>query len=126
MKIQENVNITRHDDLQGKNFLIKSSGLMDYEKKGASSFLSLKYVKKGVENYIVDKQVYSVKANNFILINPKQQSTFYVKSATETDGICFFFDEELIQQITLSHTRSERENLSQKGQENKLSIGLYL
>jgi len=106
--------LTRFDDNLSKNFFVKSK-LKNVERKGIASMFSIKYVQRGVESYFIGGRVRRVPTQNFILTNPNQRTEIHVDTTSIADGVCFFFDTELIQQIAFSYIHSPVNQLDKKG-----------
>lgn len=114
--------LVRLDDSTKKNFLIKSTDIRKLKVKGITSMFSLKYVKRGEEVYTIDGLEYRVPSNNFILTNPEQEIDIDFESEVGSDGACFFFDTELVRQISFSLSRPAMANLDEAGVDDKFIL----
>lgn len=79
--------------------IVIHSRLKDFEKKVEDSGLSIKLPLKGEENYTINKELFTVKAGNYLLINKHQQFDCHVHSEEETEGFCIYLKMDLVREV---------------------------
>lgn len=72
------------------------SSLNSFESKRSSRGLSVKYVHRGNENYYLGDKRYAVNAGQFLLVNHQQEVATAVHSRVAVEGICLYFDPEMV------------------------------
>jgi AraC-like DNA-binding protein len=94
------------EDPQNAYNKIIYSKLNTFESRRASQGLSLKYVYSGDESYFLSGRRYRVRSGEFLLVNHQQEVETAVYSEKPVEGICLYFDPEMISRLA----RSQRES----------------
>jgi len=113
--------LTRIDDAFGLNYL-NQSRLKSFYRKGTSAMFSIKYVLSGTEHYNINEQQYELTDNNFIITYPQQEIEVYIDSVTDAVGVCYYFDETILQQIFYAKNNSVEANLENIESKKKLLV----
>ncbi len=83
------------------------SRLSQFEKSEEAAPYSLKLVLSGTEHYQLRGRNYSLKENEFLLVNKGEYLSTIVDSKSIVEGICIYPPAELIEEVYHYFTRSE-------------------
>ncbi len=115
--LKTQIRLDRYHDNLFSNYVTKST-LKNFEASTTSDMFSIKYVKTGEEFYTIAGKEYRVPHNCFIITNPDQELQINIDSKSMVEGLCFFFDKELIQQIAFTQTNKLKDQLGEAGINN--------
>jgi AraC family transcriptional regulator len=73
-----------------------------FEKNFNSAGFGVKFVTQGVERYKVNKQLYTVREGNYLLLNGEKESSVEINSQKHVKGMCFQLSDALISQVVAS------------------------
>lgn len=79
--------------------IVIHSRLTEFEKKVEDSGLTIKLPLNGEENYTINKELFTVKPGNYLLINKHQQFDCHVHSKEETEGFCIYLKMDLVREV---------------------------
>lgn len=85
-----------------KDGVFDLTSIDNFEKNFNSSGFGVKFVTKGVERYRVNKQLYTVREGNYLLVNGEKEASVEISSQQHVKGMCFQVSDGLISQVVAS------------------------
>lgn len=96
-EIQKSVTLFR------KEGIFNLSSIAELEHNCGSFGFGIKYVTKGTERYWINRRLYTVNEEDFLLVNGEQSTRVEIDSKTHVKGMCINLTNELIQEVVASY-----------------------
>lgn len=90
--------------------------LKKFDKFEPDSGLSMKFCLEGTEHYRIRDNSYAVTAGKFLLVNRHTPIYCHIDSEEAVEGICYYVDEDLVQEIWDTNTSADEDLLDNAGE----------